>query len=61
MNCPKCGHDSMIIMDIRYCGGCVKTFDECTCEPLREDSSKSEVHLLPPTSVQQPARDPLVV
>ena len=36
MQCSKCGNESMIINDLRYCSGCVKTFDECTCNPLTQ-------------------------
>ncbi len=44
----------MVIMDVRYCNGCVKVFDECTCEPLKQNTgSKSGNHLLPPTSIKR--------
>jgi len=33
MQCTKCGSESMIINDLRYCSGCVKPFDDCSCAP----------------------------
>jgi len=33
LNCPKCGNEAMLINDLNYCGGCVKPFDDCTCDP----------------------------
>jgi hypothetical protein len=36
MDCTKCGQDSVMIADLRYCGGCFKEFNECTCDPHQQ-------------------------
>ncbi len=33
MQCSRCGDESMVIGDLRFCAGCVKPFYECTCPP----------------------------
>jgi len=61
MNCTKCGRESLIIMDLQQCSGCVKPFNECACEPApRTGSAQGQAGFIPPTSVSPPDRTPLI-
>jgi len=47
LNCTKCGTESMILNDLRYCGGCVRSFEDCVCAPkgVVSDSQTANPHV----------------